>query len=127
MSEEIQNQEEDNCGYATVGYGSGDEREIPMDKLLQTNFKDGRKISIAELKNNEGYIISVENHKSSGRNLQNSVWLSPESLFGMISSIMMFTTMAGINLEEGLKLATEKDEIDYKFGGNLKPFELPKQ
>ena len=76
---------ENKYGVATVGLGTSQEREIPIEQCVKSLYKDNRLVSIVKLED-DSFILSVENPGSSGRATQTSMWLSRESFISLIFS-----------------------------------------
>lgn len=108
-------------GHATLGYGTDKQREVPFDNYMQFEFADHRLITISELEKNQGFIAVVENPESTGRSAQEKMFLSEISLKGLVCSAMMYFASKGVNWEEEVKTLLDKDMVDYRFGGNIKP------
>ena len=110
-------------GKITVGYGTPDQKELQIVDFLQAQFKDHRLISISEIE--DGSIASaVENPPSTGRHSQASIWLSKESLIGLLSTAILYFNLKGEDLEDLFKQAVAKDEIEYTYSDNLTPKNL---
>lgn len=110
-------------GEATVGI-SGTPRKIPVIEYLQSTQKDNRVVSIMELDNDEGFIISVENPTSTGRASQNQMWLSKESFVALYGTMGLFVTgkWSVENFETLIKESTLNGEnIQYSCSPNLIP------
>lgn len=105
-------------GHATVGYGTDKQREIEIDKFISMDFKDHRLISIMQLVNDEGFILSVQNPESTGRETHSKMFLSKESFVGLVYSASFFLQKMG-NIEDMLKQATDSQEIRYSYSDNL--------
>lgn len=100
MSEQI------NYGAATVGYGTPEERKIPIIDFLRMEFKDNRFTSISKL-DDGNYILGVENLASSGRATHNYLYVSPESMFGLISTVHFFLASSGIDISTNVESFVE--------------------
>lgn len=113
---------EKHYGTVTVGAGTTGQREIGIIDFIQTSFKDNRLITISTLADEQGYLLSIENPHSSGRNPAQNIWLSKESFVGLLSSSFIFWNCKNENLEELMKETVDKNMFDYKASDNLKPF-----
>lgn len=113
--------EEKSYGKATVGYGTGDQREVDIKDFVQATFKNNRVISVMSLEDGT-YVISVENTPSSGRICQ-QMRLSRESFIGLIATSLMYLNCKRENTNDVLRESIGKEEIEYSFSDNLKPFE----
>lgn len=106
-------------GKITVGYGTCEQKELQVTDFVQAQFKDHRLISIAKIEDGS-FSCVVENPKSSGRNIQTSIWLSKESLIGLISTAMMYFINSGEDMRTLLEKTTDDNKIRYWFSDNLK-------
>jgi hypothetical protein len=116
---EIEPLEREYFGEATVATGTSFERKIKIISYMQANYKDNRLVSIVELENNEGYMLTVENPPSSGRNTQEKMWLSKESFIGLIGTAMMFYEGRNMNLGEELEKSVSGNDIHYSCSPNV--------
>ena len=107
-------------GCATVGFGTPFERKIKVIDCVQSRFKDNRVITVATLENNEGYILSVENLPSSGRATTQQMWLSEESLTGLMGAVHIFWKQKKMDVLELMKNCVIENEVHYSFSDNLK-------
>jgi hypothetical protein len=112
----------DDYGTATVGYGTSDQREIKVIDFVKARFNDDRLISVCTLENNEGYIVSVENPKSTGRSNQ-QLFLSSESFSAVFSTMTIFLQCKEFDPTSFFNIGTNGGTIDYSFSPNLKPIE----
>jgi hypothetical protein len=110
---------EEDYGKATVGYGTPNEREIPIEKWLSAYYVDGRKFSVVKLENNN-YILTIENHESSGRDVKQQMMLTEGSLIALIATVNLFMTGDKMNFENQLNtiLGTDKS-IQYNCSDNF--------
>lgn len=104
-------------GVATVGYGSTQQRKIPLMDFITAYYKDNRQITISELINNEGMILSVENYESSGRSSQ-KMWLTKDSVFGLFTTFLLYCKVKNINVDTAMQDLTN-NEIKYILSENL--------
>lgn len=107
-------------GVATVGYGKLDQREIPITEFVSANFKNNRLINVVKLED-ETFIISVENPPSSGREPQQNMRLSLESLIGLVTTLLMYQDMKGMKYLDHLQNAVNDGQISYNCSDNLTP------
>jgi len=114
--------EQNNYGHVTVATGSPNEREIAITDFVQAVFSDNRIVSISTLENDEGYILAVENIKSSGREATASMWLTEESFMGLTGTAILFWNCKGTDLEKMIEKATIDKKIKYRASDNLKGF-----
>ena len=114
-------EEKKTYGNLTVGYGTSEQRTIPIVEYVAAIYKDERKVSIARSEE-DTYVISVDNYASSGRG-SHSINLSKESLIGVLTTGFMFLGVKGENIEQLLKDSMEGEEINYSFSDNLKPLQ----
>ncbi len=107
-------------GKVTVGYGSMQQKEIDVIEFLQAEYKDRRLVSISVLNDDlKSIVATVENPLSTGRNPQSSIWLSPESMFALLSTYFLFLTMRGIDVESMVKQSISKDAVDFSYSDGL--------
>lgn len=107
-----------NYGKITVGFGTPEQRELKIIEFLKTTFKDNRVISVSLIED-ESFACVVENVTSSGRNEQSTIWLSKESMIGLVSTVMIYFNMKGQDIEELLKQSVDGDNIQYTYSDNL--------
>lgn len=114
-------EEKENYGKATIGFGSPEQKELDIIDFIKAEYKDNRLISVCMLED-ESYIFSVENPVSSGRSPHQSIRLGKESIIGMLSTmILYFNTKLGENgMQEAIKEASVRNEINYSASTNLK-------
>lgn len=114
-------EEKEYYGEATLGYGSPKERKVKIEEYMAMNFIDNRRCSIMKLVDEEGYILSVENYKSSGRGVQETMFLSEESLYGIFSSMAIYFNQKKIDPKDAFTKIIEKDKdsITYDCSPNL--------
>ena len=105
-------------GKITVGYGTSKQRELQVIDFLQAKFKDNRVISISQIEDGT-FVGSVENPPSTGRNTQATIWLSKESLIGLLSTAMLYFNIKGEDLHSLLEQAVTGDDVDYNFSENI--------
>lgn len=105
-------------GKITVGYGTSDQKELQVVDFLQAKFKDNRVISISQIEDGT-FIGAVENPPSTGRNTQSTIWLSKESLIGLLSTAMLYFNIKGEDLQSLLEQSTQGKDIDYSISDNL--------
>ncbi len=112
----------------TEDYGkiiTGDGSQLSISDYVQANYKDNRVISVGTLEDGS-YVLSVENPESSGRATKNQMWLSKESMIGLVGTIMLHMDAKGINMEELLRDSVNPSSktIQYSMSDNLKrPFD----
>ena len=82
----------------TVGLGSENERQIETKDHLTVEYIGNRIISARQLID-ETYLISVNNPKDSGRNEECAMWLSEDSLIGLLGATILYLESKGIGLE----------------------------
>jgi len=113
----------DKLGSITVGYGTKDCREVEVKNYMQFEFADSRAISISELVNDEGYVLCVENLKSTGRADQSIMWLSEISFKALVASSQFYLASRNgeITPESIDDMIGGKKFLGYRFGGNIAP------
>lgn len=112
--------------YGKVQIGSVYEptqKELNIIDFIRADYKDHRLISVSKLEN-DTYTIVVENYDSSGRSRQQGLYLSEESFVGFIATSILYFQMKGIDFQSLLTKAMDKDNLNYSYSDNLKPFEV---
>ena len=110
-------------GKLTVGFGTPQQREIEVKDYIAFSAADDRKVSIAELVDDQGYIVSVENYPSSGRNTANTMWLSKESLQAVGFAFHMFNAAKGWEPDQVIEeVFGSPDFVFYHSDGLKNPF-----
>lgn len=105
--------------YGTITVGTaGDSKELAITDFIRAQYVDHRLISIVGIEDGSTALL-VENPESSGRATSQNMRLSKESLIGLLSTIMLYYSLKGINLEAELKAASAKDKIEYSGSDNL--------
>jgi hypothetical protein len=105
-------------GKVTVGSGTSQQREIEISEFLQANFKDNRLASVIKLEDGS-FICGVENPSSSGRNAQSTIWLTKESLIGMIATAALYFKIKGEDLQDLIEDSAQSEDIEYRYSDNL--------
>ena len=106
-------------GKITVGTGD-DQREIEISDFVQCAFKNNRIVSVCGL-DDGSMVLAVENPPSTGRATQASIWLSEESVLGLISTCFLYFSSKGKNIEElFLSSVNNSDVVDFVYSDNLK-------
>ncbi len=107
-------------GKITVGIGSGEQKEIEVLDFVQSTFKDNRVITTAGLEDGS-MLITVENPKSTGRASQATIWLSKESVLGILSTCFLYFGCKGEDVQSlFLDSVQNKDMLDFTYSDNLK-------
>lgn len=96
----------------TVGYGTKEEREIEIINGVQAEFIDKRCITVAKLED-DSFFVSVENYKSSGRNVQDSMWLSKESFLAMLSTCAFYLEKEGCDIYKEILEMQKGKEVEF--------------
>lgn len=107
-------------GKFTSGVGSDEQREHQVVDFVKALFLDNRLISIGQIEDGS-YVCSVENPSSTGRNPNVSIWLTKESLMGLLSTAMLYFSIKGEDINKILQESVEGKAIEYSFSDNLKP------
>lgn len=91
-----------------------------LEAYIKIEFPDQRFITIARIE--DGSICTtVENLPISGRQPQQSIWLSKESFVGMITAANIYLLKNGENVDELLKEYIKEKSINYSCSKNLNP------
>lgn len=115
--------EKKNYGKAVLGAESSERREVDIMDFVQSTYKDNRVVTISSLDKEEGYILSVENVESSGRNPQSQMFLSKESFIALMTTSVLYWGCKGVDLADLLKDSAGGGDIKYNFSDNLNPIE----
>lgn len=113
-------------GKVTIGYGSDEQKELEILDFVQAEYISNRLISISQLED-ETFILSVENPKSSGRNEQSIMRLSEESFMGLVSTCMLYLSAKEYDIQELLSKSVRDNKVEYCFSDNLKGLEVSKK
>ncbi len=95
-------EEKESLGKITVGYGTSLQKELEVEAFIQIKFPDNRLICVSRIED-DTICTTVENPISSGRQPQQSIWLSKESFVGMITAANLYLLKNGENVEDLLK------------------------
>lgn len=112
-------------GALTCGSGTPQEREIPIDAYFSGSFLDGRRATVAELVNNEGFVLYAQNDIGTTRSPETSIWLSEGSFIAMISSALLFCQKRGYDWQEKLEGLVADGKIKYSCSDNLDTNDQP--
>lgn len=107
-------------GKITIGCGSKDEKELEIVDFIRANFIDNRLVSICKIED-ESFLLSVENPSSTGRATQSTMWLSKESLTGLLTTIMLYFNVKEEDMDEMFEQIAKDKEVNYTCSDNLKP------
>lgn len=110
---------ENEFGFATVGIGSPDERQIPIKDFVRTHWLDGRTASISGLENGS-FVLAVHNPPESGLNPCAAIWLSRESFLALSATIPVYLGAKEIDVEAELGDLIEGQCVSYDISKNLK-------
>jgi hypothetical protein len=111
-------------GTVTVGTGTNTPREVEIQDFVQATYKNNRVISVVGLEEEQGLILSVENPASTGRATKSTMWLSEESVLGLVSTVMLYFSAKGQNMEHLLRDAITKESLEYTYSDNLREVDL---
>lgn len=113
-------EEKKTYGKLTIGVGTHLQRDTEIVDYLKASFKDSRFIMIGEVSEG-GHLLMVENLPSTGRQPQQTMWLSEESLMGIVTTTFLYFNAKGIDMKELLNMAVPREGlIDYTFSPNLR-------
>jgi hypothetical protein len=112
-------------GKATVGYGTSEQREMEILDFFQSEYKDHRLITFCQLEDGS-FVATIENPTSTGRSPQSNIWLSKESMIGLIATGLLYFESRGEKVSELLQQSVEKGMINYTFSDNLKQIAIEK-
>lgn len=88
------------------------EREVAIVDFLQMEYTNCRLISCIKTEEN-AYILSVENPKSTGRAERAQIVLTEESLYGLLNTVMMFFSKNNVDVSKIMLEQYPHDEIRY--------------
>lgn len=112
--------EKNKYGTVTVAAGTRDAHDLAVTDHLRATYADHRLISIVGVEGGS-VIVSVENPASTGRNTKNQMWLSPESLSGILTTALLYFSAKGVNIMEMATKTAKDDTISYSMTDNLQP------
>jgi hypothetical protein len=105
-------------GKITVGVGSENQRDLNIVEFLQSRYTDNRLITVSRIEDGT-YSLTVENPESSGRGTLSQMWLSEQSVVGLISTLMHYFNVKDMNLHELLNNSINNNSVDYRISDNL--------
>lgn len=120
MSEEHKPEEKENYGHATVGVGTDQERKVAIESYVRADFIDHRLISVMSLEDGT-FAFSVENPLSTGRATSTTMWLSAESLGGLLFTVFLLLNGKGISVEKLFEQSVRGDNVDFEYSTNITP------
>lgn len=104
-----------NTGTITIGYGSEHERKVKITNMVRCEFSDHRLVTVAKTEE-DCYLLSIENPKSSGREPQTSMYLTEGSAVALLSTYMLYLEHNEIDANELFKKYILNDEkLKYEF------------
>lgn len=107
-------------GKITVGIGS-EKRELEIADFVQSYFQGNRVVSVCTLEDNS-ILINVENPPSTGRAAQANIWLSKESVMGLMTTLFLYFGCKGEDVEALFRNTVEhNDMLDFTYSDNLTP------
>ncbi len=113
-------EEKKDYGKANLGYGTPEEREVSITSFCRLQFPDHRLCTTFKLET-DAYCLVVENPPSTGREPINQMYLSKESLMGVLASAIIHLSGEGVDFEDILSEITNGKDIQYELTPNLKP------
>ena len=106
--------------YGTLTADFENERkELKIINFLKCKFKDNRLASVCEIEDGT-FVLAVENPPSSGRATQANIWLSKESLTGLMVTTLQYLNIKGDSIDELFLDAIQGDAFEYDLSDNLK-------
>jgi hypothetical protein len=107
--------------YGTISSGLGkDKKEFAIVDYLRSTFADHRLISVYGVEG-DSLVLRVENYQSSGRNPDQQLWLSRESVVGLLGTAMLYFSARGDDLGQLLQQSLKHDQIQYERSDNMDP------
>lgn len=107
-------------GKITVGIGS-DKRELEIADFVQAYFQGNRVVSVCTLEDGS-ILLSVENPPSTGRAAQANIWLSKESVMGLMTTLILYFGCKGEDFEDLFRsVVNSNDMVDFSYSDNLTP------
>lgn len=107
-------------GKIKVGVGTSEQHELKITEFVRADYKDNRVVSFCAIEDGS-FVGAVENPPSTGRNTQSTIWLSKESMIGLISTAMLYFNIKGEDMDALLKETVRGEMIEYTLSDNLKP------
>lgn len=97
-----------------------DKKELEVTDFVKANYKDGREISLITAED-DSVFLEVTNPEGSGRNPEQILRLSPESLIGVLSTAFIYYSAKNIDMGQELQkaLAASAEQIHFQFSDNL--------
>jgi len=105
-----------NFGTLTAGHGTSQQRELAITAVVRADYADHRLITIMGIEDGS-IVVTVESPATTGRNPHQQMWLSRESLIGILCTTHMFLSSTGSDLMQLVKDAAGDETIRYSFGG----------
>lgn len=110
-------------GKLTIGLGSAEQKELEITEFVQARYKDNRVIAVSKIED-ETFLLSVENPPSTGRESQVKMWLSKESMAGLMATIIIYLGASGVDYNKLMEESFVDGEVDFSFSDNLNnPFQ----
>lgn len=107
-------------GTLTTPKPGGGTQELEIIDFLKARYADDRLISIMGIED-DSVAILIENPPTSGRSNSNQMWLTKESLLGLLTTTLLYFSAKGENLHElVMGAAVEGGQISYTYSDNLK-------
>lgn len=108
-------------GKVTLAKGHPEERKVNIAALMQLDFEDGRKCIVAELAENNGYLLEVKNPSDSDRLPSTAMWLTKESFIGLVTTASLFMSSVFDDPHKELLKAIGSDKVFYTVTDNINP------
>jgi hypothetical protein len=106
-------------GHITTGDGS----KLAIVDVLQASYLDNRTISVMSIED-QSIAIAIENLPSSGRNPQQTLRLSQESLAAVLMSAILYFSAKGVNLDELTRRVVAAEQLRFIKSANLGEVDL---
>lgn len=110
---------ENDYGKINVGVGTSEQHELKIIDFIRADYKDNRVVSFCAVEDGS-FVCAVENPPSTGRNIQSTIWLSKESMIGLLSTAMLYFSIKGEKMDDLLKETLRGEKIEYVLSDNLK-------
>ena len=107
-------------GSITVGAGTSSVKQLKVEEFVTAEFVGKRIIHVAKIEDGS-YSVTVENPVSTGRASQQSMWLSRESMIGVLTTMMLYFQVKGEDLSKELDFTVNGNELKYNCSDNLNP------
>lgn len=108
--------ENKSIGTVLLGCETATPRKIEIEDFVRCEFKDHRLVSVVRTEE-EGFLFSIENPPSTGRAIEQKMYLTGESAVALFTTYILYLENRGINIQDLFqKYEQGNDVINYEFG-----------